>query len=281
MDDHAEVSFEVVRRMLAMGIGRFNQPVLPLQESAMSTSSRGLSLAAAIALAVSSAVAHAQTDHAAVQATTTTAFTDAPAPAGGLALLFNQTGSAALQGILAMTNLDAGQEAFDTELADDFNVPAGGWAIAVVRLGTFYHSGGTPVRPSANGNVTFYYNSAAGRPGLVIPGCAFMNVPLAYNEFYQTSVLTLPQVCALPQGRHWMGFSGNLSYADQEGGVYVTQETTSASGVIAWRNPGGGYGPNCLTWGAPTSCGLDWNGDMTFQLYGQTTPVTLQKFSVE
>ena len=239
-------------------------------------------LAAAIAMTFSATAVQAETSRAPLQGTTTTkALLGAPAPSGGLPLLFNQSGSPIFQGILAMTNLDAGQEAYDTELADDFNVPAGGWAVSVVRIGSFYHSGGTPVRPSTSGNITFYADSGAGRPGNAITGCAFKNAPLFYSEDYLTSVINLPEVCALPQGRFWVGFSGNLSFADQEGGVYVTQESTTANNVIAWRNPGGGFESGCANWAAPTSCGLAGNGGMTFQLYGQTTPVTLQSFSVD
>ena len=240
-------------------------------------------LAAAIALTFSATVAlAAETSHAPLHASTTTrALAGAPAPSGGLPLLFNQTGSPSFEGILAMTNLDADQTIFDTELADDFDVPAGGWAVSVVRVGSFFHSGGTPVRPSATGNVTFYADSGVGRPGAAIAGCSFKNAPLYYSEPYLTSVINLPQVCGLPEGRYWMGFSGNLSYADQEGGVYVTQESSSPNSTIAWRNPNGGYQSGCTNWAAPTSCGLAGNGGMTFQLYGQTTPVTLQAFSVE
>ena len=249
----------------------------------MSTSFQPCSLLAiATALTFSASAALAETGHAPVHATTTTkALAGAPAPSGGLPLLFNQTGSPSFEGILAMTNLDPGQEMFDTELADDFNVPAGGWAVSVVRIGSFYHSGGTPVRPSTSGNITFYSDSGDGRPGASITGCAFKNVPLFYSEPYLTSVINLPEVCALQEGRSWMGFSGNLSFADQEGGVYVTQESSSPNNTIAWRNPNGGFASGCTNWAAPTSCGLAGNGGMTFQLYGQTTPVTLQAFSVE
>ncbi len=238
-------------------------------------------LAIAIATAFAACVAQAETAHAPAQAKTTKAFAEAAAPSGGAPLLFNQTGSPRFEGILAMTNLDQGQQAFDTELADDFDVPDGGWAVSVVRLGSFYHSGGTPVRPSTTGNITFYYDAGTGRPGAVVPGCAHTNISLFYSEAFITSVLSLPEVCALPQGHYWMGFSGNLSFADQEGGAYVTQETGMPGNSIVWRNPGNGYETGCTDWSAPTSCGLASNGGMTFQLYGQTTPVTLQNFSVE
>ena len=239
-------------------------------------------LAAAIAITFTAAAAQAAPAHAPTNATATArSLSSAPMPNGGLPMLFNQTGSPSFEGILAMTNLDPGQETFDTELADDFNVPAGGWAVSVVRIGSFYHSGGTPVRPSTSGNVTFYVDTGIGRPGAVISGCAFKDVPLYYSEIYLTSVINLPEVCALPEGRYWMGFSGNLSFADQEGGVYVTQESSSPDNMLVWRNPLGGYATACTNWAAPTSCGLAGNGGMTFQLYGQTTPVTLQAFSVE
>lgn len=248
----------------------------------MSTSFQSRSiLATAIALIFSTAAAQAVPAHAPAHAKTTKSFVDAPLQSGGAPLLFNQTGNPRFEGILAMKNLDQGQQAFDTELADDFEVPAGGWAVSVVRLGSFYHSGGTPVRPSTSGNITFYYDTGTGRPGGAIPGCSHSDIPLFYSEMFLTSVLTLPEVCAMPQGRYWMGFSGNLSFDDQMGGVYVTQEVGMPGNSIVWRNPGGGYASGCNDWSAPTSCGLASNGGMTFQLYGQTTPVTLQNFSVD
>ncbi|MFZ2236224.1 MAG: hypothetical protein WBP11_12260 [Dokdonella sp.] len=248
----------------------------------MSTSFKARSiLAAAIAMIFSAATAEAATTHAPPQSTATKAFSGGLAPSSGAPLLYNQTSDPIFAGILAMTNLDPGLEAFDTELADDFNVPAGGWAISVVRFGSYFYAGGTTAQPATSGNITFYYDTNTGRPGGAIPGCSHADIPLYYSEAYLTSVLTLPQVCALPQGRYWIGYSANLSFAAHEAGSYVSQQANSPNNTIVWRNPGGGYPGACTNWSAPTSCGLDSNGGMTFQLYGQTTPVTLQKFSVE
>ena len=236
-------------------------------------------LAVAIAVAFSASAATAANRP--ISATAASPVARHPAPSGSFALLFDQTGSPALSGVVVTKSLDAGSEPYDAEMADDFVVPAGGWAVSQVKVGTFYQNGGTPVNPSTSGNITFYSGVAVGPPGAPVAGCSYSNVPLTYDSGLSISTLTLPTACALPAGTFWIGFSANLSFAAQGGDAYASQQNTTANNVPVWRNPGDAYQTGCTSFSALTTCGFATNGGMTVQLLGQTTPVTLQKFSVD
>lgn len=242
---------------------------------------RTTALAAAVALVFSATSAEAAPRIASSKAATAAhAASPSPAPLGGVVVLLDQTTSPSTSGVLAMRNLDAGSEDYDSEMADDFAVPSGGWAVSQVRIGSFYQSGKTPVTPSTAGNVTFYTN-ASGAPGIAVPGCTYTGIPLSYDATQQYSTLNLPTECALAEGTYWIAFSGDLSYNAEQGGVYVAQQTTTTGGAPVWRNPGDAFGSGCTNWAPLTSCDFVSNGGMTVQLLGRTTPVSLQSFGID
>jgi hypothetical protein len=237
-------------------------------------------LSAAIALAFAGSAFAAPKPHAAKSVKTVASVAANPQPAGGSVILLDQTSSPGTNGVLAMRNLDAGSEPYDSEIADDFSVPTGGWAVSQVRIGTFYQNGPTPVTPSTAGNVTFYTN-VAGAPGSAVAGCTFTSIPLSYDSATGYSTLNLPTECALAEGSYWMAFSGDLSYNAEEGGVYVAQQTVTTGAPPVWRNPGDGFGSGCANWSPLLSCQFDSNGGMVFQLLGRTTPVSLQSYGID
>ncbi len=236
-------------------------------------------LTAAITLAFSDATSATERPSASRAASHVGNIVAHPQPGGGSIILLDQTSSPGTSGVLTMHNLDAGSESYDTEMADDFQVPAGGWAVAEVSIGSFYQSGTTTVTPSTAGNIVFYSDSA-GSPGAAISGCTYSSIPLTYNSGTGYSTLILPTECALPAGTFWMAFSGDLAYSAENGGVYVVQQTTTSGLSAIWRNPGDGFSSGCTNWTVLTSCGFS-AGDMTFVLRGRTTPVSLQSFDID
>lgn len=236
-------------------------------------------LSSAIALAFASASHAAPRASGSIRASAAHATAANPRPEGGAIVLFNQTASPGTNGALAMKNLDAGSEPYDADIADDFSVPAGGWAVSQVRVGAFYQSGATPITPSTAGNIVFYTN-AAGLPGTAVAGCTYTDIPLSHDGTTGFSTLNLPTECALPAGTFWVSFAGNLSYNAQSGNVYALLQSADSGLPAVWRNPGDGFSSGCTVWGVLGSCGLTAGG-MTVQLLGRTTPVTLQAFGVD
>lgn len=239
-------------------------------------------IAAAITLAFAGTAIAAPRAPATKSATAQTRAIANPQPAGGAIVLFDQTASPGTSGVIAMRNLDPGSEPYDAEMADDFAVPSGGWAVSQVRIGTFYEGQkGSTVTPSVVGNITFFAD-AAGVPGAAVAGCTYTGIALSYDIGTGYSTLNLPTECALSTaGTYWIAFSGDLAYQAEGGGVYVVQQTTTAGAAPVWRNPGDGFGSGCTAWTALTSCDFSTNGGMTVQILGRTTPVSLQGFSID
>lgn len=247
---------------------------------------RSISTSAALAAAITLALGHvavaAERAPGSKAATTHLRAAANPQPAGGNIVLLDQTASPGTTGVVAMRNLDPGSEPFDTEMADDFAVPSGGWAVSQVRVAMFFQDGkGATVTPSVAGNVTFY-SDAAGAPGTAVAGCSYAGIALTYDSGTGFATLNLPSECALSAaGTYWIAFSGDLAFHAEDGNAYVLQQTTSAGAPAVWRNPGDGFGSGCTAWAPLSSCGFTITGGMTVQLLGRTTPVSLQGFSID
>lgn len=190
-------------------------------------------------------------------------------------LLYDQTSSPAATGTNSQ-NFEAANNAFDNELADDFVVPAGGWAIDNVTVGGVYFNG---PGPAATVHVTFYTNSGA-LPGSAVAGCDYPAVvPVGGPGFS----LNLAPVCALAAGTYWVSVVANMDFTPT-GQWGWTDRTVTSNNPAAWRNPGGGFGLPACTGFAPKSatCGIGPTApDQIFSLSGVTTPVELLGFSVE
>ena len=203
-----------------------------------------------------------------------------PRAEGGAVVVFNQTANPTNSGVIAMRNLDAGAESYDAQLADDFVVPVGGWAVSQVRIGSFFQdTSSNPVTPPVVGNITFH-TQVAGGPGPAVAGCTYTGIALSYDAGSSYSTLNLPTECALSMGTHWKSFSADLSFQAQNGGVYVRQQSNSPGSSAVWRNPGSGFGQTCSNWTMVSSCGFPAGG-MTLQLLGRLTPISLQSYEVD
>ena len=204
------------------------------------------------------------------------AATAAPVRAG-TAILFTQTGTST-NGVPSQ-NFESSYDAYDSEAADDFTVPAGGWSVSSVN---FAITGGAGANATAaTWNIKFYAN-AAGTPGAVDPGCTYTALPATgVAAAGGTAVVALPTSCTLTAGVHWFSAQSNLD-AGTNGQTFWSNFAGAALGAsTVFRNPGDGFGTGCTAFTPIATCAVGGgNPNLIFQLTGTTTPVTLQSFEV-
>jgi hypothetical protein len=159
---------------------------------------------------------------------------------------------------------DEGLDAYDSQGADDFKVPAlTTWKVKEVDVTGVYFNG---PGPATSVNVTFYKN-ASGLPGVVkksYPAIAYSD-PSGLGSY----IITLPTVTKLTTGTYWVSVQAVMDFS--VGGEWGWEtRTTSKSNPAAWQNPGGGFGIGCTTWGNMQTCiGPQGEGpDFMFALYG-------------
>jgi hypothetical protein len=188
-----------------------------------------------------------------------------PANAGG-ALLYDQTDSAGSSAVIS-TDYEPPSDSFDTQIADDFTVPADqSWAITQLDVkGTFFLT--IPPPPLMN---VFLYADEAGLPGTDL----FHQVNISATNAPDYSIPLAGAPSLLP-GTYWVS-------AQQAGGQMNLGEfsdwswrsrTVESGHPAAYRNPGGGYTPKCTDWGALTPCNSPLVGpDVAFKLSGTASP---------
>jgi uncharacterized repeat protein (TIGR01451 family) len=185
-------------------------------------------------------------------------------PRAPQAVLYDQTSNPATNGAPDQ-DFEALYDAYDSEGADDFVVPASGWVIqSIDTIGTTGVAGGSTV------DVTFYTNNA-GMPGTAIPACTY--AALTPADTAGSLSTTLPTACSLAAGTYWMAIQVNQNYGTN--GQHFWGNRTVASGNNAvWRNPGDGFLSGCTVFTAMTTCGVGGgtNPDFLFRLNGIITP---------
>lgn len=171
-------------------------------------------------------------------------------------------------------NFETANDGFDNELADDFVVPAGGWAIDTVSVVGAYFNG---TGPAATYHVAFYANSGT-LPGAAVGACDY---PAVVPVGAPSPNLSLVPACTLAPGTYWVSVVANMDFTPN-GQWGWTERTVASNSPSAWRNPGGGFGTPCTAWGArAATCAVGTQPDVLFSLSGVTTPVELMGFSVE
>jgi len=220
---------------------------------------RKTSLAAGIAAAAftvcSATAAPIVSSH--VGAAATPAF---PAPNGSSVVLYDQTDSPGTNGF-PVQNFETAYDAYDSEGADDFVVPAGGWTIDTVNLVT---TTGTPAAQTASVN---FYPDAAGLPGATA-ACSYASAPA--NVGAASTTITLPAPCVLgTAGTYWVAVSVNQSFGSN-GQIFWSTRTVQSNSPYAWRNPGDGFASGCTNWAGGAACGVGGgvDPDSLFQIVG-------------
>ncbi len=195
-------------------------------------------------------------------------------PARPYVVLYDQYDN---QGIWATNsqNYESSRDAYDDQLADDFVVSGAGWTINEVDVAGRYANGNpAPGGPARNINVVFY-NDASGLPGAIVT--TRNNMTFSGPGTTGAFVINISPVVALAPGHYWMSVQVNMDYgAPTAGQWYWIQRRATSNSPAAWRNPGGGSGVGCTTWGTRTSClsnGTD-EPDQMFRLIGTSSSPT-------
>jgi hypothetical protein len=172
-----------------------------------------------------------------------------PLPPGGV--LYDQYDNPSSN---ATNSQDYGlSDPFHDEAADDFVVPVGQtWIIDSVDVqGVYYNGSG----PALSVNVRFY-DDAPGNlpPNTNTPRCA------RWNQSYNggaSFVINLTSPCSMGAGTHWVSVQANMEFAPGGQWGWIDRTVMSSAGA-AWRNPGNGFGTDCVYWGRrSTTCDID------------------------
>ena len=182
-------------------------------------------------------------------------------------ILYDQTDNPGAAAINSQ-NFEAANDAFDNQAADDF-VATGNWIVTTVEVGGVYFNG---PGPAASVNVWFYAD-AAGLPGTEVYS-ALAVVPV---DTAGSFVITLPVAAVLAPGTYWVSVQANQDFTPF-GQWGWTERTVASNSPSAWRNPGGGFGTPCTSWGARVgTCGVGTQPDLIFRLQGTSGLISLTK----
>jgi hypothetical protein len=184
----------------------------------------------------------------------------APAPLAPGSVLYNQYNNAS-SGDVTSQNFEAANDAFDSEAADDFVVPAGQmWDITTVDVQGDYSGSG----PVVTFNVVFYSNN----PATNLPGAALATrLASGYVDTSGDFAITLTSSVTLGSGAYWVGVQANMDLASGGQWFWHNRSVTSNQGA-AWRNPGNGFGTGCTAFGRRTTCLGGTDPDQVFSLTG-------------
>lgn len=182
-----------------------------------------------------------------------------PAPNGVSVVLYDQTDNAAGNGF-PVQNFESGYDAYDSEGADDFVVPAGGWTIDTVNI---VSTVGTPLATTATVNI---YPDAGGLPAAAA-SCSSPGA--AANVTATDTTITLNAPCALGAGTYWVAVQVDVNFATN-GQIFWSNRTTQTGNEAVWVNPGDGFGSGCTVFTPVTTCGVGGgtNPDQLFQIVG-------------
>jgi hypothetical protein len=159
--------------------------------------------------------------------------------------------------------------------ADDFAFMDAVWSVGSVEVSGTYNS---PLDTATSVNVWIYSSDGSGG----LPQDTIYNatniIPsngLADGSF----MINLPVPAILTEGWYWLCVQANMrpGSAIQWGWTGRTVQSFSES---AWKNPGGGFGNPCTSWGyRVTDCGYGSDPDNCFRLLGDIVPVELTSFT--
>ena len=171
---------------------------------------------------------------------------------------------------IACQNFEAAFNGYDTDCADDFDIPAGDtWDIGRVEIGGLFWNGGFMVE----GADVWFVGDAAGAPDY--PGnilCEYIDVPNENGNFVPMLDLNLfahGGACSLTTGHYWMVMHVNMAFGPN--GQWGWFESTGFFFESHWRNANGSFGI-CPTWNPRvTVCAVGANADHAYTLHDDAT----------
>ena len=185
-----------------------------------------------------------------------------PTPTPG-SILYDQYDNFATEEPVNIPSQDAetALDFFDSQVADDFIVPAGQtWEVTEVDVLGEYDSTG----PAASFHVFFYANGASDLPGMLVAS-RLENSYTGSNDF----VITLTEPVTLSEGHYWVSVQARQDIINS--GFWLSHNrTVQANSGAAWQNPGNGFGTGCVVWVRKTACAQlgQTAPDQAFRLIG-------------
>jgi hypothetical protein len=201
-------------------------------------------------------------------------YVEEPGQRGGN-VLYGQTTALASNDGFTFQNFEASFDAFDSELADDFEVPAGAaWTISSVR---FLLSATMVQTFNSTISVAFYSDQTVGPnrlPGAAV--CTRTNQPISAafpNTASVTTTIALTSACVLPAGRYWLGLQVDAAFGTA-GQFFWTGAQSGGFSNAAWRNPGDGFGSGCTSFAPAATCLNNASAaHFVFELLGSSSAV--------
>ena len=156
---------------------------------------------------------------------------------GGSTTLYDQNSNDAGAGVVSQ-NFETEFDAYDSQAADDFVVPAGQvWVVSEVDVTGVYFSGSGP---AVSENV-FFYKDKRGLPDREIGSC----IGIVGKDTFGSFAISCKK--RLRAGHYWVSVQVNMDFS--AGGQWGWDASTVAHGKFPdqWQNPGGGFGI-CPSW---------------------------------
>ena len=164
---------------------------------------------------------------------------------------FTDSGSA-----IVSQRFGPGFHMYDSQAADDFVVPSGGWTIHEVDVvGQYFNGPG----PAVSELVKIYHNNA-GLPGALV---ASVNVMGADNA--GSFCLPINPGITLAPGRYWLSVIVKMPFNPNGEWGWENLVPPPIMKPAAWRNVHGGFG-TCTVWAPQNSCVVSGQGDNIFIL---------------
>ena len=187
------------------------------------------------------------------------------APAQVVTALYDQTTDDSGYATVSQ-NFEATNDAFDSQMADDFTVPAAHrWRItSITALGAYFGGSG----PASSFNVTIY----KAQPIKGIPTTVVKTFTGVVPSVDSAGTVTLPLTpFNLTQGVFWVSVQANLDSNVGGDWGWENQATTRTGWTPDFRNPGNGFGTGCVTWSRELACTSTGGFGLMFTIYGTDT----------
>ena len=154
---------------------------------------------------------------------------------------------------------------YDAEGADDFVVDdSAGWNVTILSTPGIQSAGGVPFFTNH-----FFYADAGGVPGAPLDGCQYP----AHTDFvHDAGNLTIAVDCDIFEGAAWFSQQVRQDFSVSAQHFWATR-SSAANTPALFRNPGNGFGSDCLDWGPANSvCGMT-GADYRFELAGNPASI--------
>lgn len=155
----------------------------------------------------------------------------------------------------ASQDFEAGLEAFDCMLADDFIVPGTGLA-EICEISVYGTTSGTGFNGDPSNNVILrIFEDNAGAPGTEIYSETFAAADVAITSANATMNPSNPPVLTSGE-KYWLSVQAQMAFA-VSGQWYWTSATDNNDSEMHFINPEDGFGTGCTIWSPGiTSCGI-------------------------